>query len=272
MKFLALVFIVFLISCNTKIRHQYGGYDYPKNINNLDTSFSYYPIKDTVSPKDSFYIASNSSLYKLFDEPNLSLKPFKQTIFRLTYLTARGTVIIITLKQGLLTKKEGLSDTVFSFDTSKLTKLEKLLYFIGYPLREFSNNIRERKYNDSMIQLYPQMLSPQYHMMLRQKVFVRLNKPFNYAVENIALSNREYTSLIDEINLSGFETLKYSYECKLDFADGYTMILEANTENKYYVASTSGCTNENEALSNVCEKILSIFHPDKEAKTQVEDY
>ena len=261
MKFVALVSLIFLCSCKESIEYPEGGYDYPKNITDEDTNFYYCPIKNIVSKRDSFRISFNYLFYKPFDEPNLSLKPLAIVTFRLTYSTARGGGIIITLSDGLLTIKEGNPDTLYNRDTSKLTLIEnrhlKLLDW-QYPINTNGKKPRQKKYLDSMIKLYPQLLDLNYYQRLLEKVFVRKYEKFRYDIESILLSKKSYNSLLKEINSSGFWILPYEIECPDDVADGYTIRLEANTKRKYQISSISGCSIDNVKFTKVCQKIMSF--------------
>ena len=250
-----------MYSCNTNIIFPDGGYQYPASLNTYDTSFYYYPVKKIISEDDSLGIANSNLVYKFFNETNLSLRPMNNNIFRLTSIDRRG-VTIVTLTEGLLTIKEGNPDTLFVFDTTRLSEIENLLYSVGNFFYKTIVKGRRNVYVDSLIRLYPQLQDRNYIIGLRERIFVHKGNPFIYSVKKIPLSIDDYNSLINEINQSGYWSLPYSIECAGDIADGGNIILEANLQDKYNVASTSGCNEDNVNFTKVCYKILTLSGSD----------
>src|SRR5258705_13232362 len=99
MKFIALIFILSFISCETKIHYPDGGYNYSKNIADKDSNFYTYPLKDSLEKKELFRSYYDYLFYRPFNEENLSLRPLSNETFRLIYSTSFGKAVIITFSE-----------------------------------------------------------------------------------------------------------------------------------------------------------------------------
>jgi len=258
-----------MYGCDTGIKYPKGGYEYPKNVSVNDTNLYYYPIKDIESKKYAFGDYYSYLLYESFEEPNLSIKPFAQDVFRLTYSNAFGDHVIIILKNGSLKVKEGNTDYLYEDRTDEMDTIEQLhlrLLQRFFPIEEIGKSSRHRKYLDSMTKVYPKLLDPAYYHELNQKSFWKKAKTFKYRISTIALSKRVYTSLIKELNASGFWTLPYVLECAeaADIADGFEFTFEANTETKYQFVRVHGCPNNETPFTMVCQKIVHLAKLDRE--------
>ena len=89
--------LITVVSCNQPIKYPEGGYDYPEHITARDTDFYYLPLKKILSRKDSFNRATNFFPMSFFNEPNLSMGPGKEDVFRFIYAEALGGTIFIDL-------------------------------------------------------------------------------------------------------------------------------------------------------------------------------
>ncbi len=104
---LLVIFTALLIACNSSTKSfPIGGYEYPKLEQNSDTGFIYYQLKDSFSKEDSFKISFlGKHFLKIFNEPNLSIRPQNQVIFRLIYESWYRHTIIILTKNRITVKK-----------------------------------------------------------------------------------------------------------------------------------------------------------------------
>ena len=266
MKFVALVSLIFLCSCKESIEYPEGGYDYPKNITDEDTNFYAYPIKSLLKKGESFGHSYDYLIYRPFSEPNLSLKYLGTDIFRLTYGTTFGQMVIVVLKDGAITIKEGYPGMLYGHDTLRLTQTENHLFRIlrrYYPIDTAGKGPRQKRYLDSMIKLFPQLLDSAFYHMLFEKEFFRTDEKFVYKEDKINTPKKQYDSIINEINLSGFWKFPCQIDCNTDNADGTGFTLEANTKNKFQIVSVSSCTKEQRKLNEICYKILEFSKTNK---------
>ena len=205
----AVIITLLFFSCQTQTKYPEGGFDYPKNVSNGDTNFYYYPIKDIEPRKDAFQDAYTYLFYQPFDEPNLSIKPQSKETFRLTYSTAFGKSVIIILTEDQILVKKGSPNILYSEDTSGLTNIEKFhlnLLKRRFPIDTIGKNPFVKHYLDSLTKLYPQLLDPTYYHKLYDKTISRNSQKFTYPVTKINLTKQQYSSLVQQINSSGFCT------------------------------------------------------------------
>jgi hypothetical protein len=269
MKLITIVFLLLLYGCDSKVKYPDGGYEYPKNVSVKDSNLYFYPIKDVESKKYAFGDYYSYLLYQWFEEPNLSIKPFAYDIFRITYEDAFGDRKIIILRDGLLTVKEGNTDGLYEDGTIQLDSIEQLhlrLLDRFFPIEEIDRKSKYRKYLDSMTNAFPALLDPGYYHKLYEKSFIKTTKKFKYKTSNVALSGKEYASLIKELNESGFWTLPYVLECaqQYDIADGDLFTFEANTQHKYQFVRVYGCPNNETRFTILCQKIIHLAKLDRE--------
>jgi hypothetical protein len=266
MKFVAFISLILIFSCKQIITYPVGGYDYPKSISGNDTNFYDYPIRNFLSKKDSFQHSFSYLFFQPFDEPNLSLRPLAIETFRLTYSTAFGESVIISLQNGEMIIKEGTPAELYETDTSALTQIENYLLRLlnrRYPIDTAGKQPAQKKYLDSMVKLYPQLLDPSYYYNLYKKSYIQKTEKFDYTVRKVKLKENQFNSLIEEINSSGFWKLPYKIECSDYPADGDGFTIEANTQNKYQTVSINSCSSTEIKFKNICQKIFGLAEPDK---------
>lgn len=260
MKFTAIVLIIFLISCDTKIKYPNGGYNYPEKISDRDSVFYVYPIKHLLKKREIFRAYYDNLIYRPFNEPNLSLRAMDIETFRLVYATAFGETKIVILKYESITIKEGNPSTLYGQDTSRLTQIENYLLKLlnsRYPIDTTGKLPRQKKYLDSMVKKYPQLLDPVFYHGLFEKVFFIKDDKFDYKERKVKLSKKEYNSLIKEINSAGFWTMPHTIECDISMTDGDGFTLEANTKNKWQMVTVNSCSSTEPKFRKVCKRILA---------------
>lgn len=85
-----------------------GGYDLPQNVEDKDTTFYCYPIRNLESPLDSIRDAFYGYKFlSAFYEPNLSIKSFEKAIFRFSYQPWTSSAYVITLNEDSIIVKRG---------------------------------------------------------------------------------------------------------------------------------------------------------------------
>jgi hypothetical protein len=259
------------MSCSTPgIIYPEGGYDYPKSLNNTDTSNYSFPIAHLIGAKDSF----NASYYghywgQCYNEPNLSLQPFGKDIFRLTYETAFGDASIFTLTEDEIVIKQPKSGSPYpEYDSTKLNELEKLHYSIlqwNFPIKDTSHSIKSQKRLDSLAKLYPKLVDPSYYKYLIDKSAIFKKEAFTYTTKRTRISKNKFYKIVTLINSSGFWKLPYRNKCDVDFTDGFGFILEANTARKYNIVNIN-CPYDKSDFVKACQELINAANLDKKIK------
>jgi hypothetical protein len=269
MRYFLIILTLLFFSCQTQTKYPEGGYSYPKNISNADTNFYYYPLKDIEPIRDAFQDAYAYLFYQPFDEPNLSIKPQPKETFRLTYSTAFGSSVIITLTEDQIIVKKGSPYIIYDEDTSHLTDIEKFHFKLlkrRFPIDTIGRNSFVKHYLDSLIKQYPQLLDPTYYHKLYDKTIARNGKKFAYPVTKINLTKQQYSSLIQQINSSGFWTMNYRVDCEYPPMDGYGFTLEANTKKKYKIVSAGSCSDDTTKFTKACQQLIDFAKMNNEIR------
>ena len=219
-----------------------------------------------MSKGDSFRACYDYEFYQLLNEANLSIKSLSHKTYRLTYSTAFGEFVIISLADNFLTVKEGNTGDLYVEDTFQLTSTQNLhlkLLNKRYPIDTSGKNPRQNQYLSSMVKLYPKLLETSYYHYLYQKSHSLSKEIFSFKTKRIALTSEEFKALINEIDSSGFWKLPYKIECNVDIADGDGFGLDANTEKKYQTVSVQGCPDDTTRFTKTCQKIINYARLDK---------
>ena len=124
-----------------------------------------------------------------------------------------------------------------------------------------------------MSKRFPELLNEDYYKKLTDKNII-INKAFGYDSVRIRLSNREYQSVINEINESGYWSLPFEFKMSPDAGtDSGSFYLEANTKEKYKVVRIGRWDADVPlAFKKACQRLvdmaglnkeISIYHEDK---------
>ncbi len=245
-RIIALIFLV--QSCSFKNKKIEGGYDFIDNIPSSDTNLYTCPIKDKLIGKDSVYQNFSHYDFEAFDEPNISLQKSNEPIFRLEYQTAFGFphVMITLVKEKLIIKeaidgipsKKIIDDSLFNLSNTE--KVHFKLLRRKYPLTNYIKNYanwhpKKQYYFDSIIKASPELLNPKYFKNLLEKALIDNPEKFNYKIKEIKLSSKDYITLVDSINTSGYWKLPIYLPKKTSGNHGYGYSLEANAYGKYNI-------------------------------------
>jgi hypothetical protein len=260
-KYLLLLTTIYFVSCQTQPHYPDGGFNYPDHVADSDTILYYYQLKDFQSERDNFRARYYYLFYRAFNEPNLSLRPQPKETFRLTYQTAFGDAVIVAFNEDSLIVKKGNPANLYDEDTTRLSTIEKLHVKIldkRFPVDTENSRPHVKRYLDSMVRLYPQLLDPAYYHQLYNKRLVSTGEQFSPLVNEIPLTKKQYRSLVQEINASGFWSMPYETKCKESSTDGYGFTLEANTSTKYKVVNVQGCPNDTSGFTKACQRIIEL--------------
>jgi hypothetical protein len=273
MKYLTIPLIVILFSCKSGINYPEGGFDYPTNLTGKDTNYYRYPLLNTIPKDHRFAEYFEQYFYKQFEEPNLSIRPLAKETFRLTYSSGVNETIILSFNKNEIIIKKGVPGGTYTWDTTKLTKLENEHLEIlrrWFPFETKGNYPRIKRYLDSLSVLYPRLLDVNYYIELYDKVNVRNNEKFTYQTRKIAITEKAFEAIVEEINNSSYWKLSHDIECEDAPAEGYGFTLEANTFRKYKVVSRSGCPSEKTDFPKLCQKIIVFAGLDKDVNLDPE--
>ena len=264
-----LSFLVF-ISCSSdeEIVYPEGGYEYPKYVEDKDTTFYCYPLKDIKSTRDSFESAYIYHFFKKFDEANLSLKPQKESTFRLIYGSDTSAIIILSSRQ-IIVKKQARGWTYEWHDSTKLAKSERFDFDIlqrFYPINDTSFKSSKKRYFDSLAKVNPKLLDAGYYKDLLDKSANWGDEKFEYGLKRISITKNVFSYLVNLINNSGYWKLPYENDCSNIPTHADVFILEANTPSKYNIVRSINCPRDSTKFTTACQEIIKYAKMDKEIR------
>ncbi len=248
-------FLLVLIACNNDFKFPEGGYKYPANLQQ--------------KTKDSFKLAYYADYWRqAFNEENLAIKPQREIIFRLSYETAFGESSVFTMTPNEIVVKQALEGNPYpDYDTSKLNPLERQHFRILrkiFPIQDIDSSNPRKIKADSLARIYPKLLDPKYYKYLLDKSAFMDSTPFKYSVKKIKISDSTYSSIVNQINSSGYWSMPLLIYCPV--MDGYGFILEANTLKQYNFVGLSNCPEKAAAFSKACQALIDAAKPDKPVK------
>ncbi len=120
-----------LVSCARSRQHPPGGYAYPEVVLTADTNYYFLPIRKFVPRKDSLMCVNGNYEYRMFQEPNLSIRYFGQDEYRLAYGAALlyPTIIVLT-PEKIIVKHEKKGLPYVSENEDLLDSLERFHFRI----------------------------------------------------------------------------------------------------------------------------------------------
>ena len=258
---LLIIVMALLVSCQTADTPT-EGYRYVPIVTGYDTNFYALPIKDHLNARDSFYVAMAVSQFKAFDEPNLSLRPQTEPVFRFYYEGFAQKPVFITLLADRIVIKEGSQSIVEEEDQGlpQMSDEERQHYYLlgrRFPVTDTTHSPQTRKYLDSMIRLYPQLRDPKYYAGLLRKSTTPTDPPFFYTIKTINITGAKYKELIDGFDRAGYWTMPPKSSCESATTDGYGFILEANMPAKYNWVNVYGCPGDTSAFTIACQQLIN---------------
>jgi hypothetical protein len=276
MKYAGILFLLIIFGCkNEPIIYPDGGYAFINTDTIKDKSFPYFPVRDSMNSRDSMRaVLYAANFLKLFDEPNISLKPSEKEIFRLSIENSLGgPYYFITLTDGKIIAKKGLQNKIFNWETNKLSENEQTLYYLlgKYILindkdqedrKKPTYNTHEKRQIDSCKKIG----ITNCYKYLFEKSALPLSNIFKYETRIITLPNHAFNALINKINNSGYWKMPFDLECAEAATDGIFASLEANNGKKYNLVSGSECPSSFPDFYTACQQIINYAHYDDEIK------
>ena len=252
---------LFMSCSHQPIIYPDGGYDYPKDINNIDSNNIGFPISHLIGTKDSFMFACFGRFWmQAYSEPNLSLKPMAEDVFRLHYEDRRDEFIFKMTSDEIVVKERVKGRPYPEYDSTKLDDIERRHYVVlnsNFPLQDKKNSGKRKKMLDSLVMLYPQLLDPSYYRSLLEKSFIKSKEAFTFSTRKIKISKSKFHHIVNLINSSGYWKLPYRNECETAVADGYGLTLEANTSRRYNMAGMGYCPGVRKEFINACQELIN---------------
>jgi hypothetical protein len=276
MKYAGILFLLIIFGCkNEPIIYPDGGYAFINTDTINDKSFPYFPVRDSMLSRDSMRaVLYAANFLKLFDEPNISLKPSEKEIFRLSIENSLGgPYYFITLTDGKIIAKKGLQNKMFDGAINKVSESEQNLYYLldWYILFNDKDQEGQRKPKYSTdekrkIDSCKELGITNCYKYLFEKSAMPLSKTFKYETRIITLPRHSYKKLIDKINYSGYWKMPLELDCNDRPSDGVGFSLEANNSKKYNLVSSRDCMNPSSDFKKACQQIINYAHYDDEIK------
>jgi hypothetical protein len=258
------ILLVFALSCQSGLKYPDGGHEYAENYKPEDANFYYLPLRDSFSRQDSFYAAWEAEIYRHYDEPNLSLNPGKDEVFRLYYMHPFGESDFITIQKDFLIVKKYQRGAVLYPEHGKVftpTEMEHYeLLERAYPLNSEMHTGKIKRRIDSLIKIYPRLLDPNYFLSLRRKTRVVDRTKPKYLLTEIPLTKEKYREFVSRINSSGFWQMPFKRKCEESLMDGASLMLEANTKRRYKAVIFSDCHTSviRSEFAKTCQEIINF--------------
>ena len=257
--YLLLISLFAFISCDDdEFVYPEGGYPYPKNTAANDTNFYFLPIRNSIGRRDSIFILIEKTMYTSFNEPNLSIAPPDEDLFRFYYTGWPGDYAIITLTKDKIIIKEAKKGSPYKApDENILDSIEQLhidLFDIQYRLSDPKFPQWRKKYIDSLEKIYPLLFNSAYYVELLNKQF-SIVQPFEYSKKEIRISVSKFKKIVALINNSDYWKSPFNKADCSDM-DGEDIFLEAITKHKYQCIFHELCSDDTSNLRKAYNEVL----------------
>lgn len=268
MKNIVYIFFCLLLGCQDSTIYPTEGYNYPDVVAPGDSNLYHYQLKELSSQYDKLGRNYDYLFYKAFDEENLSIKAQLKETYRFEYSTAFGESMIITITDDFATIKKGNPSVAYA-DTLNLSSIEKYhLYLLRkyYPIDTTNKTQLHFKQIDSLVKLYPELLSSDYYNNIVDKMIMPSEKKFNYEMTRLPITKEQFVDFVKEVNDLGFWNLTYKIDCDklVSATDGAGYSLEVNTKKKYKYVVANLCTGNSKNFAKICQKIIELAKIEKE--------
>lgn len=271
MKYAFCIVIIILFSCkDSPIIYPDGGYAFINTDTIKDKSFPYFPVRDSINIYDSIYaVLYDANFMKLFDEPNISLKPSEKEIFRFLISGMGIPNYFITITKGKIIIKRGSSNLMF--DEVALNESEQNLYHHLYWQILINDRDQENRKKPNYSTIEKRQLDSckkigiaRCYKYLFEKSTFPLTKTFKYETRIITLPWHTYKELINNINNSGYWKMPLKPDCPNASSDGNSYILEANNSVKYNYVRFVNCPDTSNKFTKACQEIINYAHYENE--------
>jgi hypothetical protein len=256
--------IAIMIGCKQPVEQlvAVGGHKFLPVTTN-DSSFPYFPLKDKMPKRDSF----NNSFYapaflSVFEEPNISLRPATSPVYRFIFQCQTSPAYIVNITEDAIIIKEGKQVSYLTaINTLSNPKDDSLLgiFKSKYPIKmnDSSLNDNARRNLDSLISIYPELLSKSYYDSLIHEAYLPLAKPFKYKAERKPIKHEEFIELQNLFIRHGYWSMPFNIRCENPPNDGCTFSLEANNVSNYNIVKAGNCNDQPTGFDSICHAIIN---------------
>lgn len=237
-----------------------GGHKFLTEIT-ADSTFPYHPLKGKMPRRDSFNNAFYAAAFiDAFEEPNISLRPTANPVFRFIYQCTSNPAYVITISKNEIIIKEGQQLHYLSTkDTLMGAKDDSLLDIFKkrFPIKQGDTtlNTAERNNLDSLVNIYPELLRASYYDSLIRRAYSPLASPFKYKASKKAITEKEFYALFKLINQHGYWKMPYNIRCDNPPTDGCVFSLEGNSATQYNFVKSGTCGGAPLAFDSICHAI-----------------
>jgi len=262
---IAIILLCFVFACRNaevpEVEFPAGGYFYPTAVDKRYEDLFCYPLKDSLSPRQSLYDSYfGHHFLAAFDEPNLSLKSQPAAVIRLVYFSVFDQPVVISLMGTQIIVKRGIKGEIYpELDQDRLTEGEKDDFRIlenEFPRVDRNTDPKFRPLIDSLLKLYPQFSDPNFGKALLTKQSLPIKNKFSYTTHRIRITKEKFIELISLINNSEYWTMPYYPTCVDPDTDVGGFHLEANTKKKYNIVFALDCLTDSSQFRNACRELL----------------
>jgi len=225
-----------------------------------DTNTYIRTTKDSISSIDSFQIAFYwRLLIGAFDEEDFGVKQPTEDIIRFTFFEDYNPVLV-SFKKGSITVKESIGGYAnLATDTSKLSDIEKLHYQVIFTRLIYRDPHRKlRRFDDSLVRVYPKLLDPSYYKYLELKAATRDRIGLTYEKRTVDVPEGAFQKVMNAIAQSGFWQLPYNVKCQNIPTDVSSYTIEVNQAGRYKMNSVLSCPNDSTKLNIACQEIVKL--------------
>ncbi len=255
-----------------------GGYHYPDSFSDKDTLVFFYPLKDSISSRDSFELSMYTTLlYGSFEEPNLSLAPPGKPLYRMVYIPDLiGNTTIITLHEHMLEVKEikqGCPTPWVDIENLDSLDREHLNILEGYfPIEEYEGKIWTKNYLDSLAKASPELLNANYYRSLVERNRIVCDDVFAYNKREVPLSKEKYSEFLSLIDKSGYWKMKPRNDCPNFTTHPNSYIFEAATKYRYNFVEYIECSADTSGFKNVISALMRFSGVEESEEKFREDF
>ena len=246
-----------MISCaDDEIAYSEGGYPYPTKITGQDSNFYFLPIQKLIGRRDSIIICQYAEIYSGFNEPNLSIGPPKEDIFRFA-LDGWSSAMITLTKDKIIIKEPTSGFHYDSPNENVLDSIERLhydLFDVQFRLSDERFPVWRKRYIDSLLKVYPKLFDPAYYLKLQSKVF-SIKRQFEYTRKETRITNDQFKHIIKLINESGYWKSPY-YRMDCSIMDGEGIFFESITKEKYQSIFYKLCPEDTSGIRKAYNEVL----------------
>jgi hypothetical protein len=225
-----------------------------------DTNTYIITTKDSLTSIDSFHVAFYwRLLIRAFNEEDFGVKQPTEDLIRFAFFEDYNPVLV-TFKKGTMVVKEVVEGYVnLDSDTSKLSDIERLHYKVIFTRLIYRKpHDKLRRFDDSLVKVYPKLLDPHYYKYLELKAATKDRISITYKKRTVNVPNGAFQRIMDAIGRSGFWKLPYEVKCQNIPSDVSSYTIEVNKAGRYKINQVLSCPDDSTKLNIACQEIVKL--------------